>query len=188
MEHLTSELTAFVEWLGEYSSELTAGSSEGKGSAIGKTTPHDTDWKRDNAEDKTTNWLQLLPKTHGKRQVVIASLAFHKTWAQVCRQLESLEEEYKRMDDCCCATGKPNSSAQMDLVTSMIRKHLEQKEFFLKAFMLTEGIADIFYQYVEMNGSTMGRLGHDQEENVAAHESTRWAGLHTCDASGALII
>ncbi|XP_057700621.1 triple functional domain protein-like [Corythoichthys intestinalis] len=132
MEHLTSELTAFVEWLGEYSPELTAGSSEGKGSAIGKTTSHDTDWKRDKAEVSTTNWLQLLPKTHGKRKVVIASLAFQKTWAQVCCLLERLEEEYKRMEDWCCATGKPDSSAQMVLVTSMIRKHLEQKQFFLR--------------------------------------------------------
>ncbi|XP_057700382.1 triple functional domain protein-like [Corythoichthys intestinalis] len=91
------------------------------------------DWKRDKAEDTTTNWLQHLPKTHGKRKVVIASLAFQKTWAQVCCLLERLEEEYKRMEDWCCATGKPDSSAQMVLVTSMIRKHLEQKEFFLKA-------------------------------------------------------
>ncbi|XP_057700619.1 triple functional domain protein-like [Corythoichthys intestinalis] len=166
MEHLTSELTSFVEWLGEYSPELIAGSSEGKGSAIGKTTSNDMDWKRDNAEDTITNWLQLLPKTHGKRQVVIASLAFHKTWAQVCRLLESLEEEYTRMEDSCCATGKPDSSTQIILVTSMIRKHLEQKEFFLKACMLTKGIADIFYRYVERNGDTMGRLSHDQVEHV----------------------
>ncbi|XP_057700617.1 triple functional domain protein-like isoform X1 [Corythoichthys intestinalis] len=166
MEHLTSELTSFVEWLGEYPPELTAGSLEGQGSAIGKTTSNDTDLEKDNAGSTTTNWLQLLPKTHGKRQVVIASLAFQKTWAQVCRLLESLEEDYKRMEDWCCPTGKPDSSAQLDHVTFMSSKHLEQKEFFLKACTLTKGIAEIFYQYVERNGDTMGRLGHDQEEHV----------------------
>ncbi|XP_057700220.1 triple functional domain protein-like [Corythoichthys intestinalis] len=161
MEHLTSELTAFVEWLAEYPAELTAGSLEGRGSAIGKNTSNDKDLERD-----TSNWLQLLRKTDGKRQVVIASLAFHKTWAQVCHLLESLEEDYKSMEDWCCATGKPDSCGHMDHVTSLISKHLKQKEFFLKACTLIKGIADIFYQYVERNGATMGRLGHDQEEHV----------------------
>ncbi|XP_057700381.1 triple functional domain protein-like [Corythoichthys intestinalis] len=165
MEHLTSELSAFVEWLGEYLPELTAGSSEGRGSAIGMTTSTDMDLKMDNAENKTTNWLQLLRKTDSNRKMVIASLAFQKTWAQVCRLLEGLEHEYKRMEDWCCPTGKPDSSAQLDHVTSIISKHLKQKEFFLKACTLTKGIAGIFYQYVERNGATMGRLSDDQEEH-----------------------
>ncbi|XP_057700379.1 triple functional domain protein-like isoform X2 [Corythoichthys intestinalis] len=167
MEHLTSELSAFVEWLGEYLPELTAGSSEGRGSAIGMTTANDMDLKMDNVENTTTNWLQLLRKTDSNLKVVIASLAFHKTWAQVCRLLESLEQEYKGMEDWCCPTGKPDSSAQLDHdVISMISKHLKEKEFFLKACMLTKGIAEIFFQYVERNGATMGRLSDNQEEHV----------------------
>ncbi|XP_057697817.1 triple functional domain protein-like [Corythoichthys intestinalis] len=72
------------------------------------------------------------------------------------------------MEDWCGATDEPGFSGQMDQMTSMIRKHLKQKEFFLKACTLTKEIAYIFHQFVERNGATVGRLSQDQEQHVTS--------------------
>ncbi|XP_077363312.1 triple functional domain protein-like [Festucalex cinctus] len=87
--------------------------------------------------------------------------------ASVCRVLDCLEQDYQREEDWCGGADNLHPKCEADL-TLRIRKHLEQKEVFLKACSMARRIADIFLKYMERDGVKMGMQSHDdaQKEEV----------------------
>ncbi|XP_061616250.1 triple functional domain protein-like isoform X1 [Phyllopteryx taeniolatus] len=121
----------------------------------------DTDLIGECAESTASDWLQLLPKTENKLKLVTTAVAFYKTSAQICRVLERLEEDYKREEVFCGGADKLGPNCEMDHLTSMISKHLEQKESFLKARTLARRMADTVLKYMNRNTVNMAMLSHD---------------------------
>ncbi len=72
---------------------------------------------------------------------------------KVCSVLDSLEREYKRMDDgvdWMTRTSGGDDQQQQDkvaIVLQLINKHQEQKEAFLKACTLARRTAETFLKY-----------------------------------------
>ena len=70
-----------------------------------------------------------------------ASINFYKTAEQVRSVLDSLEREYRRDED-WCANGEKGVH-----VLTLVGKHQEQKEAFLKACTLVRRTAETFLKY-----------------------------------------
>ncbi|XP_014470162.1 PREDICTED: triple functional domain protein isoform X3 [Dinoponera quadriceps] len=96
---------------------------------------------REVAEDVTKRWQQLVTCAEERHKLVTASINFYKTAEQVRSVLDSLEREYKRDEDWCVAGEK---GAQ---VPTLLGKHQEQKEAFLKACTLVRRTAETFLKY-----------------------------------------
>lgn len=96
---------------------------------------------REVAEDVTKRWQQLVTCAEERHKLVTASINFFKTAEQVRSVLESLEREYKRDEDWCMNGEK---GAQ---VPTLVTKHQEQKEAFLKACTLVRRTAETFLKY-----------------------------------------
>ncbi|XP_077364033.1 triple functional domain protein-like isoform X2 [Festucalex cinctus] len=121
------------------------------------------DLDRDCAEGATFDWPQLLSKTPRKIKLVVVSVAFYKTSEKVCHVLDCLEQDYQREEDWCGGADNLHPKCEADL-TLRIRKHLEQKEVFLKACSMARRIADIFLKYMERDGVKMGMQSHDDAQ------------------------
>ncbi|XP_059417381.1 kalirin isoform X2 [Carassius carassius] len=127
------------------------------------------------AEKVAVHWQQLMLKMEDRLKLVNASVAFYKTSEQVCSVLESLEQEYRRDEDWCGAHDKRGSSTEMDHVLSLISKHLEQKEAFLKACTLARRNAEVFLKYIHRNnvssqGSSSNTRGPEQQVKAILNE------------------
>ncbi|XP_014237093.1 kalirin isoform X2 [Trichogramma pretiosum] len=96
---------------------------------------------REVAEDVTKRWQQLVTCAEERHKLVTASINFYKTAEQVRSVLDSLEREYKRDEDWCMGGEK---AAQ---VPTLVNKHQEQKEAFLKACTLVRRTAETFLKY-----------------------------------------
>ncbi|XP_023289652.1 LOW QUALITY PROTEIN: triple functional domain protein [Orussus abietinus] len=96
---------------------------------------------RDVAEDVTKRWQQLVTCAEERHKLVTASINFYKTAEQVRSVLDSLEREYKRDED-WCASGEKGGQ-----VPTLVGKHQEQKEAFLKACTLVRRTAETFLKY-----------------------------------------
>lgn len=96
---------------------------------------------REVAEDVTKRWQQLVTCAEERHKLVTASINFYKTAEQVRSVLDSLEREYKRDEDWCASGEK---AAQ---VPTLVGKHQEQKEAFLKACTLVRRTAETFLKY-----------------------------------------
>lgn len=96
---------------------------------------------REVAEDVTKRWQQLVTCAEERHKLVTASINFYKTAEQVRSVLDSLEREYKRDEDWCAGGEK---GAQ---VPTLLGKHQEQKEAFLKACTLVRRTAETFLKY-----------------------------------------
>ncbi|XP_033241427.1 triple functional domain protein isoform X1 [Drosophila pseudoobscura] len=99
---------------------------------------------REISDDVTKKWQQLVTYAEERHKLVTASLNFYKTAGQVCSVLDSLEREYKRVDDWC---GGGGSSDKAQTIVQLISKHQEQKEAFLKACTLARRTAETFLKY-----------------------------------------
>ncbi|XP_029461100.1 kalirin isoform X1 [Rhinatrema bivittatum] len=132
---------------------------------------YDGDAIRECAEKVALNWQQLMLKMEDRLKLVNASVAFYKTSEQVCSVLESLEQEYRRDEDWCGGHDKLGPTTEMDHVTPLISKHLEQKEAFLKACTLARRNAEVFLKYIHRNNVSMpGVASHTRgpEQQVKA--------------------
>ncbi|XP_011495502.1 PREDICTED: kalirin isoform X2 [Ceratosolen solmsi marchali] len=96
---------------------------------------------RDVAEDVTKRWQQLVTCAEERHKLVTASINFYKTAEQVRSVLDSLEREYKRDEDWCMGGEKASQ------VPTLVSKHQEQKEAFLKACTLVRRTAETFLKY-----------------------------------------
>ncbi|XP_014209362.1 triple functional domain protein, partial [Copidosoma floridanum] len=96
---------------------------------------------REVAEDVTKRWQQLVTCAEERHKLVTASINFYKTVEQVRTALDGLEREYKRDEDWCMGGDKANQ------VPTLITKHQEQKEAFLKACTLVRRTAETFLKY-----------------------------------------
>lgn len=76
-----------------------------------------------------------------RHKLVTASINFYKTAEQVRSVLDSLEREYKRDEDWCSGGEKGGQ------VPTLVAKHQEQKEAFLKACTLVRRTAETFLKY-----------------------------------------
>lgn len=96
---------------------------------------------RDVAEDVTKRWQQLVTCAEERHKLVTASINFYKTAEQVRSVLDSLEREYRRDEDWCSSGDKGGQ------VPTLVGKHQEQKEAFLKACTLVRRTAETFLKY-----------------------------------------
>nr|XP_033331706.1 triple functional domain protein isoform X2 [Megalopta genalis] len=96
---------------------------------------------REVAEDVTKRWQQLVTCAEERHKLVTASINFYKTAEQVRSVLDSLEREYKRDEDWCASGEKATQ------VPTLVGKHQEQKEAFLKACTLVRRTAETFLKY-----------------------------------------
>ncbi|XP_015125607.1 triple functional domain protein isoform X1 [Diachasma alloeum] len=96
---------------------------------------------RDVAEDVTKRWQQLVTCAEERHKLVTASINFYKTAEQVRSVLDSLEREYRRDEDWCSGGDKGGQ------VPTLVGKHQEQKEAFLKACTLVRRTAETFLKY-----------------------------------------
>ncbi|XP_047358806.1 kalirin isoform X2 [Vespa velutina] len=96
---------------------------------------------REVAEDVTKRWQQLVTCAEERHKLVTASINFYKTAEQVRSVLDSLEREYKRDEDWCSGGEKGGQ------VPTLVAKHQEQKEAFLKACTLVRRTAETFLKY-----------------------------------------
>ncbi|XP_066586985.1 triple functional domain protein isoform X3 [Prorops nasuta] len=96
---------------------------------------------REVAEDVTKRWQQLVTCAEERHKLVTASINFYKTAEQVRSVLDSLEREYRRDEDWCAAGDKGGQ------VPTLVGKHQEQKEAFLKACTLVRRTAETFLKY-----------------------------------------
>ncbi|KAK0088982.1 hypothetical protein PV325_009865 [Microctonus aethiopoides] len=96
---------------------------------------------REVAEDVTKRWQQLVTCAEERHKLVTASINFYKTAEQVRSVLDSLEREYRRDEDWCSAGEKGGQ------VPTLVGKHQEQKEAFLKACTLVRRTAETFLKY-----------------------------------------
>ncbi|KAF7988703.1 hypothetical protein HCN44_001276 [Aphidius gifuensis] len=96
---------------------------------------------RDVAEDVTKRWQQLVTCAEERHKLVTASINFYKTAEQVRSVLDSLEREYRRDEDWCSSGDKAGQ------VPTLVGKHQEQKEAFLKACTLVRRTAETFLKY-----------------------------------------
>ncbi|XP_076248755.1 trio Rho guanine nucleotide exchange factor isoform X3 [Calliopsis andreniformis] len=96
---------------------------------------------REVAEDVTKRWQQLVTCAEERHKLVTASINFYKTAEQVRSVLDSLEREYKRDEDWC------SSGEKATQVPTLVGKHQEQKEAFLKACTLVRRTAETFLKY-----------------------------------------
>nr|XP_012140243.1 PREDICTED: triple functional domain protein isoform X5 [Megachile rotundata] len=96
---------------------------------------------REVAEDVTKRWQQLVTCAEERHKLVTASINFYKTAEQVRSVLDSLEREYKRDEDWCASGEKAGQ------VPTLVGKHQEQKEAFLKACTLVRRTAETFLKY-----------------------------------------
>ncbi|XP_046409767.1 kalirin isoform X2 [Neodiprion fabricii] len=96
---------------------------------------------RDVAEDVTKRWQQLVTCAEERHKLVTASINFYKTAEQVRSVLDSLEREYRRDEDWCASGDKGGQ------VPTLVGKHQEQKEAFLKACTLVRRTAETFLKY-----------------------------------------
>ncbi|XP_077364115.1 triple functional domain protein-like [Festucalex cinctus] len=128
-----------------------------------KSRTQDMDLDRDCAEGATFDWPQLLSKTPRKLKLVVVSVAFYKTSEKVCHVVDCLEQDYQREDDWCGGADNLHPKCEADL-TLRIRKHLEQKEVFLKACSMVSRITEIFLKYMERDGVKMGMQSHDDAQ------------------------
>ncbi|XP_044587517.1 kalirin isoform X2 [Cotesia glomerata] len=96
---------------------------------------------REVAEDVTKRWQQLVTCAEERHKLVTASINFYKTAEQVRSVLDSLEREYRRDEDWCFGGEKGNQ------VPTLVGKHQEQKEAFLKACTLVRRTAETFLKY-----------------------------------------
>ncbi|KOC61451.1 Triple functional domain protein [Habropoda laboriosa] len=96
---------------------------------------------REVAEDVTKRWQQLVTCAEERHKLVTASINFYKTAEQVRSVLDSLEREYKRDEDWCASGEKALQ------VPTLVGKHQEQKEAFLKACTLVRRTAETFLKY-----------------------------------------
>ncbi|KAF7707997.1 triple functional domain protein-like isoform X2 [Silurus meridionalis] len=126
-----------------------------KAEAMLQAAHYDGETIRECAEKVASHWQQLMLKMEDRLKLVNASVAFYKTSEQVCSVLESLEQEYKREEDWCGGSDKLGPNSELDHVTPMISKHLEQKEAFLKACTLARRNADVFMKYLHRNSVNM---------------------------------
>ena len=104
-----------------------------------------------------------MMRAEEKHKLVMASMNFYKTAEQVCSVLESLEREYRRDEDWCesdksvsegghgRSDGRTDTDEKLALLASLLNKHLEQKEAFLKACTLARRTAETFLKYVNRN-------------------------------------
>ncbi|XP_015585806.1 triple functional domain protein isoform X4 [Cephus cinctus] len=96
---------------------------------------------REVAEDVTKRWQQLVTCAEERHKLVTASINFYKTAEQVRSVLDSLEREYRRDEDWC------SSGEKGVQVPTLVGKHQEQKEAFLKACTLVRRTAETFLKY-----------------------------------------
>ncbi|XP_043287262.1 kalirin isoform X2 [Venturia canescens] len=96
---------------------------------------------REVAEDVTKRWQQLVTCAEERHKLVTASINFYKTAEQVRSVLDSLEREYRRDED-WCSSGEKGTQ-----VPTLVGKHQEQKEAFLKACTLVRRTAETFLKY-----------------------------------------
>ncbi|XP_033224250.1 kalirin isoform X3 [Belonocnema kinseyi] len=96
---------------------------------------------REVAEDVTKRWQALVTCAEERHKLVTASINFYKTAEQVRSVLDSLEREYRRDED-WCANGEKGVQ-----VLTLVGKHQEQKEAFLKACTLVRRTAETFLKY-----------------------------------------
>ncbi|CAL8069824.1 unnamed protein product [Orchesella dallaii] len=102
------------------------------------------------SDDVSTRWHQLVAAADERHKLFNNALNFYKTAEQVCSVLDSLEKDYKREEDYCLVdlsaggvvknaqgptspTIAPGIQDKRANLTTLITKHQEQKEAFLKA-------------------------------------------------------
>lgn len=130
---------------------------------------------RDISEEVTERWQRLVTCAEERHKLVTASLNFYKTAEQVCSVLDSLEKEYRRDEDWCGSTSvsddkqnlthsgvTPDKAAQ---VSTLIVKHGEQKEAFLKACTLARRTAETFLKYAARSAQVHGQSGNNSASN-----------------------
>uniref|UniRef100_UPI00358F831F kalirin-like isoform X2 n=1 Tax=Myxine glutinosa TaxID=7769 RepID=UPI00358F831F len=142
-------------------------------------------------------WQLLMHRVQESLKLISASIAFYKTSQQVCSVLESLEQEYKRQEDWCKACDKQGGGTEFDHVLPKIKRHLEQKEAFLKACTLARRNAQVFLKCIHRNAFSQpsilnpahgpepkirGILNelHERENNVLLHWATMKKSLEQC--------
>ncbi|XP_054632428.1 kalirin-like isoform X5 [Dunckerocampus dactyliophorus] len=117
---------------------------------------YDSDAVRSCAQTVALHWQTLMLRIEDRLKLVNASAAFYRTSQQVCGVLESLEQEYRREEDWC-----GGGDRQPEHLLSLINKHMEQKEAFLKACTLARRNAEVFLKYIHRNSVTMANIsGH----------------------------
>ncbi|CAH1789675.1 unnamed protein product [Owenia fusiformis] len=107
------------------------------------------------AENVSNKWQILMYHAEERHKLAMASMNWFKTAEQVRSVLECLEKEYQRDED-WCGTYRAQSGDKAQFLTSLLQKHQEQKEQFLKACTLARRTAEMFIKYVHRNVHTLG--------------------------------
>nr|XP_039274741.1 kalirin-like isoform X3 [Styela clava] len=102
----------------------------------------DSEKVRELAERTVAEWQRTARHLEDRTRLVHSAVVFYKTAEEVCTVLDSLEVDYKREND--YPTNERYASAELDDVKSLLEKHGEQKESFLRACTFARRHADIF--------------------------------------------